>query len=96
MKYQDSTNLISISNVSAIISFNVDLSSNAVRAVIRGKIEIAIVNVSNPSYYLGGSMWNITCMDSNDYLSSVSISGQVPQYSPARSSAVVSLSNYTI
>lgn len=97
VKIGDRTTVVtSNAAASTVGSYSIDLAGNTVTAVITGKIEVVLTNLVNPGHYLGGRQWNITCKDTTNHPSSTSTPIQTPQYSPARSTISVSLTNTTI
>lgn len=97
VKISDTTTVLTLNtNASVVVSFSIDLAGNTVSAVVRGKIEVMLTNILNPTHYLGGRQWNITCRDTANYPSSSSTAIHTPQYSPPRTTLTVSLANTTI
>ena len=70
VKITDSTSVVSSGANGSVVSFNLDLSSNMVNAVIQGAISVIVLNIRNPTHYLGGRDWTIKCKDLNGYGSS--------------------------
>lgn len=97
VKISDNTAVVSANtNTTTVVSWSIDLAGNTVTAVVMGKIEVTLLNIINPTHYLGGRQWNITCTDSSNYPSSSSTAIHTPQYSPPRNTMTVSLTNTTI
>ena len=96
VKITDSTAVIASGPGGTVVRYNIDLAGNTVIANVAGKISVLIINIRNPAHYLGGRDWTIVCKDVSGYSSSQSTSTQTPQYSPARSTISVALSNQTI
>lgn len=96
VKINDNSQIVSTGTNTIISSFNIDLGGNTAIAVIRGKIQIMLKNVTNPAHYLGGRTWTIICNDTSSFNSSRSSVIHTPQYSPVTSTISVSLTNSTI
>lgn len=96
VKFNQNTTLVSSSASTVINSYYVDLSANQVTAVVGGALYGSLNFVKNPAHYLGARDWTIICKDSSGYNSSTSTAMHSPQYSPARSSIAIQLSNNTI
>ena len=96
VKINDNSQIISNNNETIVSSFSIDIAGNTATAVIKGRIQIIIKNVTNPAHYLGGRTWTIICNDTSSFSSSLSTVIHTPQYSPASSTISVSLTNSTI